>query len=158
MLADHLNHRHHVIHGERHSLLTRRNRHFASNMARKSCRTVDEDQGVYEDNEEEVSLSQPPTQSAATKNGSYNYYIFMLLHLFCNLKPVLTGNRVICFINNLDQSQPKHTGDPTCTNVTDDGNFFFFLRLKLLFFSHMTPSISLTCVPTSHSRMIAMRT
>ena len=80
MLAGRLNHRHHVTHGERHSLLTRRNREFASNMPRKVCRTVHEDQGIYEDNEEEVSLSQPPTQSAATMNGSYNYYIFMLLH------------------------------------------------------------------------------
>ena len=73
MLADHLNHRHHVIHGERHSLLTRRNRHFASNMARKSCRTVHEDQSIYEDNEKEVSLLQTPTQSANTMDGSYNY-------------------------------------------------------------------------------------
>ena len=56
MLAGRLNHRYHVTHGERHSLLTRRNRHFASNMARKSCQTVHEDQGIYEDNEEEVSL------------------------------------------------------------------------------------------------------
>jgi len=71
MLAGCLNHRHHVTHGERHSLLTRRNRHFASNMARKSCRTVHEDQGVYEDNEKEVSLLQ--TQSANTMDGSYNY-------------------------------------------------------------------------------------
>ena len=127
MLAGRLNYRHHVTHRERHSLLTRRNREFASNMPRKVCRTVHEDQGIYEDNEEEVSLSQPPTQSAAAMNGSYTYYIFMLLHLYCNLKPVLTGNRVICFINNLDQSQPKHTGDPTCTTVTDDGNFLFSL-------------------------------
>ena len=56
MLAGRLNHRYHVTHGERHSLLTRQNRHFASNMARKSCQTVHEDQGIYEDNEEEVSL------------------------------------------------------------------------------------------------------
>jgi hypothetical protein len=81
MIADHLNHRHHVTHGERHSLLTRRNRHFASNMARKSCRTVHEDQGIYEDTEEEVSLPQPPTQSTDTMEGSYNYYIFMLIHV-----------------------------------------------------------------------------
>ena len=54
MLAGRLNHRHHVTHGERHSLLTRRNRHFASNMARKYCRTVHEDQSIYEDNEKEV--------------------------------------------------------------------------------------------------------
>ena len=56
MLAGRLNHRYHVTHGERHSLLTCQNRHFASNMARKSCQTVHEDQGIYEDNEEEVSL------------------------------------------------------------------------------------------------------
>ena len=56
MLAGRLNHRYHVTHGERHSLLTLQNRHFASNMARKSCQTVHEDQGIYEDNEEEVSL------------------------------------------------------------------------------------------------------
>ena len=56
MLAGRLNHRYHVTHGERHSLLTRQNRHFASNMARKSCQTVHEDQGIYKDNEEEVSL------------------------------------------------------------------------------------------------------
>ena len=73
MLASHLNHRHHVTHGERHSLLTRRNRHFASNIARKSCRTVHEDQSIYEDNEKEVSLLQTPTQSANTMDGSYNY-------------------------------------------------------------------------------------
>jgi hypothetical protein len=81
MFAGRLNHRYHVTHGERHSLLTRRNRHFASNMARKSCRTVHEDQGIYEDNEEEVSLPQPPTQSTDTMEGSYNYYIFMLIHV-----------------------------------------------------------------------------
>jgi len=127
MLAGRLNYRHHVTHRERHSLLTRRNREFASNMPRKVCQTVHEDQGIYEDNDEKVSLSQPPTQSAAAMNGSYTYYIFMLLHLYCNLKPVLTGNRVICFIDNLDQSQPKRTGDPTCTTVTDDGNFLFSL-------------------------------
>ena len=73
MLAGCLNHRHHVTHGERHSLLTRRNRHFTSNMARKYCRTVHEDQSIYEDNEKEVSLLQTPTQSANTMDGSYNY-------------------------------------------------------------------------------------
>ena len=81
MLAGRLNHRYHVTHGERHSLLTCQNRHFASNMARKSCQTVHEDQGIYEDNEEEVSLLQPPTQSTDTMEGSYNYYIFMLIHV-----------------------------------------------------------------------------
>ena len=81
MLAGRLNHRHHVTHGERHSLLIHRNQHFASNMARKSCRTVHEDQGIYEDNEEEVSLPQPLTQSTDTMEGSYNYYIFMLIHV-----------------------------------------------------------------------------
>ena len=126
MLASHLNHRHHVTHGERYSLLTHRNQEFASNMARKACRTVHEDQGIYEDNEEEVSLSQLPTQSAGAMNGSYSYYIFMLLHLSCNLNHAITGHRVICFKDSLDQSQPKHTGDPAYTNVTDDGNFVFF--------------------------------
>ena len=81
MLAGCLNHKHHVTHGERYSLLTRRNRHFASNMARKSCRTVHEDQGIYEDNDEEVSLPQTLTQSTGTIEGSYNYYIFMLIHV-----------------------------------------------------------------------------
>jgi len=80
MLDGRLNHRHHVTHGERYSLLTRRNRHFASNMARKSCRTVHEDQGIYEDNDEEVSLPQTPTQPTGTIEDS------------------------------LDQSQPKYTG------------------------------------------------
>ena len=81
MLAGRLNHRHHVTHGERHSLLIRRNQHFASNMARKSCRIVHEDEGIYENNEEEVSLRQTPTQSIDTMEGSYNYHIFMLIHL-----------------------------------------------------------------------------
>ena len=59
MFADSLIHRCRVTHGERHSLLTRQNREFVSNMATKACQTVHEDQGIYEDNEEEVSLSQP---------------------------------------------------------------------------------------------------
>jgi len=80
MLASRLNHRHHVTHGERHSLLTCWIRHFASNISRKSCRALHEDQGIYEDNEEDVSLPQPPTQSTGTVNGTYNYYIFMLIH------------------------------------------------------------------------------
>jgi len=80
MLAGCLNHRHHVTHGERHSLLTCWIRHFASNISRKSCRALHEDQGIYEDNEEDVSLPQPPTQSTGTVNGTYNYYIFMLIH------------------------------------------------------------------------------
>jgi hypothetical protein len=75
MLAGRLTHRHHVTHEERHSLLTHRIRQFMSNMARKVSRTIHEDQGIYEDNEEEESLSQPPTQSAAINNGSYSYYI-----------------------------------------------------------------------------------
>ena len=81
MLAGRLNHRHHVTHGERHSLLTRRNRHFASNMAKKSCQAVHEDQGICEDNKEDVSLPQTPTQSIDTIQGNYNYYSFMLIHL-----------------------------------------------------------------------------
>ena len=81
MLTGRLNHRHHVTHGERHSLLTRRNRHFASNMAKKSCQAVHEDQGICEDNEEDVSLPQIPTQSIDTIQGNYNYYSFMLIHL-----------------------------------------------------------------------------
>ena len=81
MLADHLNHRHHVTHGERHSLLTRRNRHFASNMAKKSCQAVHEDQGICEDNKEDVSLPQTLTQSIDTIQGNYNYYSFMLIQL-----------------------------------------------------------------------------
>ena len=81
MLAGRLNHRHHVTHGERHSLLIHRNQHFATNMARKSCRTVYGDQSIYEDNEDEVGIPQTPTQSTDTMEGSYNYYIFILIHL-----------------------------------------------------------------------------
>jgi hypothetical protein len=47
-------------------------------MARKVSRTVQEDQGIYEDNEEEESLSQPPTQSDVINNSSYSYYIIYI--------------------------------------------------------------------------------
>jgi hypothetical protein len=43
-----------------------------SNIARKSCWAEHKDQGIYEDNEEEVSLPQPLTQSSGTMNGTYN--------------------------------------------------------------------------------------
>jgi len=47
--------------------------------------------------------------------------------MYSNLKPILTKNCVTCFIDDLDQSKPKYTGDPACTNSIDDGNFFIFL-------------------------------